>query len=78
MLINVQRVTYMANKEFISRRINIYAGREVDPTSDKDVQDVLRSKFNIHLPQRKTMNESLVATVSDHEIIRLILQYRSA
>lgn len=67
----------MVNKEFISQRINIYAGREVDPTSDKDVQEVLRSKFNIHLPQRSTMNESLAATISDHEIIHLIQQYRS-
>jgi DNA polymerase I-like protein with 3'-5' exonuclease and polymerase domains len=67
----------MADKEFISQRINFYAGREIDPTSDKEVQEVLRSKFNIHLPQRKTLNESLAATISDHEIIHLIQQYRS-
>lgn len=67
----------MMNKEFVSRRINIYAGREVDPDSDKDVQEMLRSKFNIHLPQRQTMNESLSAAINDHEILRLILQYRS-
>lgn len=67
----------MVNKEFISRRINIYAGREIDPNSDKDVQEMLRSKFNIHLPQRQTMNESLSAAIHDHEILRLLLQYRS-
>ncbi len=67
----------MANKEILSQRINIYAGREVDPTSDKDVQEVLRTKFNIHLPQRRTMDESLAATIGDHEIIHLIRQYRS-
>lgn len=68
----------MATKEFISQRINVYAGREIDPDSDKDVQEMLRTKFNIHLPQRQTMNESLGAAISDHDIIRLILQYRSA
>jgi DNA polymerase I-like protein with 3'-5' exonuclease and polymerase domains len=68
----------MANKEFIARRINIYAGREIDPDSDKDVQEMLRTKFNIHLPQRQTMNESLSAAINDHEILQLILQYRSA
>lgn len=68
----------MANKEFIARRINIYAGREIDPDSDKDIQEMLRTKFNIHLPQRQTMNESLSAAINDHEILQLILQYRSA
>lgn len=67
----------MADREFIAQRINIYAGRKIDPASDEDVQEVLRSKFNIHLPQRKTMNESLAATNGDHEIIHLIRQYRS-
>jgi len=67
----------MMNKEFISQRINIYAGREVDADSDNDVEEMLRSKFNIHLPQRQTMNESLSAAINDHEILRLILQYRA-
>ena len=67
----------MANKEFISRRINIYAGREIDLDSDKEIQEMLRTKFNIHLPQRQTMNESLGAAINDHEILSLILQYRS-
>ena len=67
----------MANKEFISRRIKIYAGREIDLDSDKEIQEMLRTKFNIHLPQRQTMKESLGAAINDHEILSLILQYRS-
>lgn len=67
----------MENKDFILQRIFIYAGREFDPIVDKQVADVLRSKFNIHLPQRASLNESLLSTISDHEIIDLILQYRT-
>jgi DNA polymerase I-like protein with 3'-5' exonuclease and polymerase domains len=67
----------MSNKEFIRQRICIYAGKEFDPSIDEHVNDALRSKFNIHLPQRTSMEESLKATASDHEIIGLILQYRS-
>lgn len=67
----------MTNKDFILQRICAYAGREIDPTVDKQLTEVLRSKFNIHLPQRASVNESLASTKSDHEIIRLILQYRT-
>ncbi len=67
----------MANKEFIHQRLCIYAGKDFDPTNDKQVEDVLRAKFNIHLPQRTSMNESLTSATSDHEIIGLILQYRT-
>jgi len=66
----------MANKEFILQRICIYVGKDFSPTVDKEVAEVLRSKFNIHLPQRATMNESLAAAISDHEIIGLIFEYR--
>lgn len=66
----------MENKEFILKRICIYAGKEFDPNSDQQVQQVLRSKFNIQLPQRRSMNESLTASISDHEILALIIQYR--
>jgi len=68
---------FMANKDFIYQRIRIYAGKEFDPTVDEQVEEVLRSKFNIHLPQRTSINESLVSATSDHEIIGLILQYRT-
>ncbi len=67
----------MANKEFIHQRICIYAGKEFDPAVDEQVVKVLRSQFDILLPQRASINESLLSTSSDHEIIELILQYRT-
>ena len=67
----------MATKEFIYQRMCIYAGKEFDPTVDQQVEEVLRTNFNIRLPQRRSMNESLASATSDHEIIRLILQYRT-
>ena len=67
----------MTNKEFISQRINVYAGKNIDPNADKDVEDMLRSKFNIYLPQRPSMNESLNAVNNDHEILQLLIQYRT-
>lgn len=67
----------MKNREFIQQRICIYAGKEIDPAVDDQVEEVLRSKFNILLPQRTSLNESLASTTSDHEIISLILQYRT-
>lgn len=67
----------MASKDFILQRICIYAGREFDPLNDKQVAEVLRTKFNIRLPQRASLNESLASAISDHEIIRLISQYRT-
>ena len=66
-----------ANKDFLLQRICIYAGKNFDPHSDQAVQDVLRRKFNIHLPQRHSMNESLISTTSDHEIVNLIIKYRT-
>ncbi len=42
----------MANKEFLHQRICIFAGKEIDPNSDRQIEDMLRNKFNIHLPQR--------------------------
>ena len=67
----------MANKEFIYQRIQIYAGKEFDPSDDEQVLELLRYKFNIHLPQRTSINESLAAAISDHEVINLLLQYRT-
>lgn len=65
------------SKEFVKSRICIFAGKIIDPDSDAQVVDVLRYKFNIYLPQRRSMNESLASTTSDHEIIGLLLKYRS-
>lgn len=64
------------NKDFIRQRICIYAGKDLDPIIDDQVEKVLRSKFNIQLPQRASLNESLASAISDHEIIGLILKYR--
>lgn len=67
----------MANKEFVRQRICIYTDKNFDPAIDEQVEEVLRSKFNIRLPQRTSINKSLASTTSDHEIIGLILQYRT-
>jgi DNA polymerase I-like protein with 3'-5' exonuclease and polymerase domains len=67
----------LSSKEFIHKRICIFAGQTIDPNSDVQVKDLLRCKFNIRLPQRQSMNESLRSCKSDHEIIGLILKYRS-
>ncbi|MBD5771500.1 hypothetical protein [Marinomonas colpomeniae] len=64
-------------KEFLLQRIYAFTSQAFDPNSDPQVTGVLKSKFNIRLPQRRSMNESLSSTVSDHEIISLILKYRS-
>ena len=66
----------MANKDFILQRIRIFSGLEIDPNIDEQVDEVLKDKFEIMLPQRRTMNESLAASTSDHEILELILKYR--
>lgn len=67
----------MVTKEFIHQRICIFSGKDFDPNIDEEVKEILSSKFNIRLPQRTSMNDSLASTRSDHEIIRLIYQYRT-
>lgn len=67
----------MASRAFNLQRIHIYAGTEFDPDSDAQVKEVLQNKFNILLPQRQSMIEALKAVVSDHEILDLIIKYRS-
>jgi DNA polymerase I-like protein with 3'-5' exonuclease and polymerase domains len=64
-------------KEFVLQRIYTFASQVFDPNSDSQVVGILKSKFNIRLPQRRSINESLSSSVSDHEIISLILKYRS-
>ena len=66
------------SKDFIKQRIAIYAGREIDPNSDAEVKEFLQRKFNILLPQRASFNESLRSTVSDHEVLDLLIEYRTA
>ena len=67
----------MANKEFVQQKICIYTDNNFDPDTDESVTNVLRDKFNIRLPQRASLNESLASTASSHEIVELILQYRT-
>ncbi|CCK76007.1 MAG: hypothetical protein KBT75_05095 [Oleispira antarctica] len=67
----------MESKKNILEKIFIFAEKDFDPTIDKDVVQILRDKFNIYLPQRSALNESLESTASSHEIIELILKYRT-
>lgn len=71
-------VNRIMNKEFILQRICIFSGTEIDPNAEEQVINILKEKFNIQLPQRRTLNESLESSGSSHEIISLILQYRTA
>jgi len=73
----IKAINTMSNKDFILQRLCVYAGKEFDPNSDQQVAEVLRNKFNIHLPQRPSFNESLKSTTSDHEILELLFQYRT-
>ncbi len=66
-----------SQKQFLQKRICIFAGQTIDPDSDVQVESMLRTRFNIRLPQRRSMNESLSSTISDHEIISLLLKYRT-
>ena len=65
------------SKEFLKKRISVFAGKEIDPDADEQVQTLLNHKFNIKLPQRVSLNESLKSCISDHEIITLLIQYRT-
>ena len=73
----MEKTTALSNKDFIKKRICVYAGKDVDPMSDEQVREILKMKFNLSLPQRPTLNDSLSATNNEHEIIGLILSYRS-
>lgn len=63
----------MTPEELQIRKI---AGDDFDLTSDEEVVTVLKRRFNIYLPQRKNLVESLSHTNSDHEIIDLLLRYK--
>ncbi|WP_103654436.1 hypothetical protein [Agarilytica rhodophyticola] len=65
------------SKEFIKQRICIYAGMDIDPTIDSQVVEILKKRFNVLLPQRASLDEALEAAVFSHEIISLIIKYRS-
>jgi len=65
------------NKAFIKQRIDIFADMDIDPAIDSQVIELLQRKFNILLPQRPTLDEALEVVIKSHEIIGLIIQYRS-
>lgn len=68
----------MSNKDFLLQRISIFAKSEIDPNNDDEVVSMLQRRFNVYLPQRPNLNDALEAAVSDHEIIDLILKYRTS
>lgn len=59
------------------QRIQNYLGAAIDPNADADIVEALRQKFSIYLPQRQSLDDALAATISDHEVVELILQYRA-
>lgn len=63
------------NKKYIQQRINIFAGKPINPTSDLQVKDVLLG-LKIKLPQKTNLDDALSASNDDHEIVKLIIQYR--
>lgn len=65
------------NIDFIKQRITVYAGMEIDPTIDSQVAELMKRKFNVSLPQRASFDDALSATICDHEIVSLIIKYRS-
>jgi AraC-like DNA-binding protein len=66
------------DRRLIVKRVTAILGTEIDLDSDKHVKTSLREELNILLPQRPTLEESLSLTVSDHEIIELLKNYRDA
>ncbi|RRJ83000.1 hypothetical protein [Aestuariirhabdus litorea] len=66
----------MSSKEFLLQRICAYAKQPINPDDDKQVSTLLKEQFNILLPQRRDFNQSLQDATSDHEILRLLVQYR--
>ncbi len=67
----------MTDKHFLLQRINNFSGQEFDPGSDEQVEDILRRKFSVYLPQRQSFDDRLANTTCDHEIISLIKKYRA-
>lgn len=65
----------MVDKSYIKQRIDIFAGQPINPNSDLQVKSALL-ELDIQLPQKSSFNDSLNASNEQHEIIRLIKQYR--
>jgi len=67
----------MTMKTFVYDRICNFMGQALDPNSDSQVEEALRIRLNIYLPQRPTLDEALFSSNSDHEVIELLLKYRA-
>lgn len=67
----------MATREFMLQRICVFAGKDINPDDDADVIEMLKVKFNIMLPQRPSLNDALASSTSDHDIVELLINYRS-
>lgn len=66
----------MADNSILYQRICNFTHSGFDPTNDANVILILRNTFDVHLPQRSSLDKSLEAAASEHEIINLILRYR--
>ena len=67
----------MIDKAFLRQKIAVFFREDIDPDQDELVVAMLRSKFNIRLPQRTQLNASLQASASTHAVIELLLEYRT-
>jgi hypothetical protein len=67
----------MIDKAFLRQKIAVFFGEDIDPDQDELVITMLRSKFNIRLPQRTQLNAALQASASTHAVIELLLEYRT-
>lgn len=67
----------MTTMEFTLQRIRNFLGIPVDPLSDEQMKNALRFKLNIHLPQKVSLDAALDAVAGEHEIIDLVIRYRS-
>lgn len=61
--------------DYIQQRINIFAGKPINPASDLQVKDALLG-LKIKLPQKTNLDDALDACNDDHEIIGLIIRFR--
>jgi len=57
----------MPDINFLKQRIPIYAGKDIDPTADLQVKDMLLY-LKIKSPQKSGLDSSLESYDSNHEI----------
>ncbi len=67
----------MTDKTFIKQRINIFAGKPIDPNDDIQVKETLED-LSIKLPQNSNFDDALRMANNGHDIINLIIKYRQA